>query len=149
MGGEDDRGPAPGTLANARYVEHIVHADVGQPQLLHLSAYVLGAGLLLSRWRWNLDQMNPLVDNGGGAVVDGLERLSDGWFLDHPRLEPVALSREQRCEDECSEEDAEDGEVRDHVTMVTEPLGCRVSRHHRGLRMSNPGVPCGNHSEAC
>src|ERR1700678_4200267 len=116
MGGEDDRGPATGTLAYARYVEHIVHADVGQSQLLHLSAYVLGAGLLLSRWRWNFDQMNPFLNNGGGAVVDGSERLSDGWFLDPPRLETVVLSREQRREDECSEENAEGGKARDHAT---------------------------------
>ena len=33
--------------------------------------------------------------------------------------------------------------------MVTEPLDCRVSRHHRGLRMSVPCAACGNHSEAC
>src|ERR1700722_8931052 len=102
MGGEDDRRPATSTLADARYVEHIVHADVGQPQLLHLSAYVLGAGLLLSRWRWNFNQMNPFVNNGGGSVVDGLERLCDGWFLQHSGLNPVVLSREQRREDEYS-----------------------------------------------
>src|ERR1700690_2535523 len=107
MGGENDGRPAPGTLAYAKYIEHIVHADVGQSQLLHLSAYVLGAGLLLSRWRWNFNQMNPFLNNGGGAVVDGLERLSDGWFLDHPRLEPVVLSRELRREDGGSEENAE------------------------------------------
>src|ERR1700721_2468877 len=116
MGGEDDRRPATGTLADARYVEHIVHADVGQPQLLHLSPYVFGAGLLLSRWRWNFDQMNPFLNNGGGAVVDGLERLSDGWFLDHPWLEPVVLSREQRREDECSEENAAGAKPRDLAT---------------------------------
>ena len=114
--GKDDRWPATGTLADARYVEHIVHADVGQPQLLHLSAYVFGAGLLLSRWCGNFDQTNPFVNNGGRAVVDGLERLSDGWFLDHPWLEPVVLSREQRRENECCEEDAEGREARDHVT---------------------------------
>ena len=60
--------------------------------------------------------MNPFLNNGGGAVVDGLERLSDGWFFNHPRLEPIVLSREQRRKDDCSEEDAEGGEARDHGT---------------------------------
>jgi hypothetical protein len=32
--------------------------------------------------------------------------------------------------------------------MVTEPLDCRVSAHHRGLRMSVPCAACENHSEA-
>ncbi len=80
VGGDDDCRPAAGTFANAAYIEDVIGADVGETELFHFGADVLGTGLLLAGGGRDFDDLNPFIDDGGGAVVDGFEGGGDLGF---------------------------------------------------------------------
>jgi hypothetical protein len=56
--------------------------------------------LFLAGRRWNLDQVNPFLNDADGAGVNGLKSLGDGPFLEDGWPEPVILGRKQRNEEE-------------------------------------------------